>query len=210
MGEAEVVIVGGHRATLARAGPGADPTRRTPGEQYGRATRAGIRSGPEPKGALVFDTILGLPVHALVVHAEVVLLPLVAAVTVWWSARPAATRRTGLLVIAADAVVTVVTWVAAQSGEALQRRLGGTVARAHGELASALPWMALALTVAAVIVQLTRQDPAQAPAPGPHLPGRVTAPLVGVVAVVAVVWTIRVGHSGATAVWAEIIRNTGK
>ncbi|QGN57985.1 DUF2231 domain-containing protein [Nostocoides sp. HKS02] len=162
----------------------------------------------------MFDTIFGLPVHALVVHAVVVLLPLVAIVTVWWSARPAATRRTGWLVVAADAAVTVVTWVAAQSGEALQRRLGGTVARAHGELASALPWMALALTVAAVLVQLTRQDPAEAPgeAPGmgPRLPGRVTAPLVGVVALVAVVWTVRVGHSGATAVWAEIVRNTGK
>lgn len=158
----------------------------------------------------VFDTIFGLPVHALVVHAVVVLLPLVAIVTVWWSARPAATRRTGWLVVAADAAVTVVTWVAAQSGEALQHRLGGGVARAHGELASALPWMALALTVAAVLVQLTRHDPSGEAGTGLRLPGRVTAPLVGVVALVAVVWTIRVGHSGATAVWAEIVRSTGK
>jgi hypothetical protein len=165
----------------------------------------------------VFDTVFGLPVHALVVHAVVVLLPLVAVATVWWSARSSAARRTGWLVVASDAAVTVVTWVAAQSGEALQRRLGGHVALAHGELARALPWMALALTVAAVLVQLTRDDPAPpgqalpgSRLPGPRLPGRVTAPLVAVVALVVVVWTIRVGHSGATAVWAEIVRNTTK
>jgi hypothetical protein len=153
----------------------------------------------------LFDTILGLPVHALVVHGVVVLLPLMAVVTVWWAARTASTRRTGWLVVAADAAVTVLTWVAAQSGEALQHRLGGTVAVEHGQLARYLPWMALGLTIAAGLVQLNRRG-----GDGAHLPGRVTAPLVAVVALVVVYWTVRVGHAGAVAVWAEIVRSTTK
>jgi hypothetical protein len=100
----------------------------------------------------VFDTILGLPVHALVVHGVVVLLPLMAVVTLVWALRRPTRGSLGWVVVAADAVVTVMTFVAKESGEALQRRLGGRVAVEHGELADPMPLVAAALLVTAVLV----------------------------------------------------------
>ena len=44
----------------------------------------------------MFDTIAGLPVHALVVHGVVVLLPLMSLVTVVWAFVPSAPARVGM------------------------------------------------------------------------------------------------------------------
>src|SRR3954449_264738 len=71
---------------------------------------------------VMFDTISGLPVHALVVHAVVVLLPLMSLVTIavavrrsWRSAAP--------WVVLADAAVVALAFAAKESGEVLQERL---------------------------------------------------------------------------------------
>ena len=149
----------------------------------------------------MFDTISGLPVHILVVHAVVVLLPLMAVVTVavavrrrWRSAAP--------WVVLADAVVVVLSYAAKESGEVLQARLSQVnpgVAQQHGELGRVLWYFALGLLVAAVLVWLTSRS----------------ARLVPVAVVVAIatgaatlVWTYRVGESGARAVWGETVANT--
>ncbi|WP_270888434.1 DUF2231 domain-containing protein [Pedococcus sp. 5OH_020] len=156
----------------------------------------------------MFDTVLGLPVHALVVHAVVVLLPLAALATaVWaWQRRPERrTPRTGWLVVALDAGVTVLALVAKQSGEALQRRLGGQVALEHGSQGRWLPWLALALTAVTLLVQLSRRSGDRWP-----VPEVVSGSVLTVVVLVVLVWTVRVGHSGATAVWGPIVEHTGK
>jgi hypothetical protein len=153
----------------------------------------------------VFDTVLGLPVHALVVHGVVVLLPLMALVTIWWAWRAPSRPALGWLVVAADLAVAVMTWVAKQSGEALQARLGGLVAQDHAAIARWLPWVALALAAVAVLVQFARGS-----AGGLGMPPRVTAAVVTVVAAGAVVWTVRTGHSGSAAVWGGIIASTVK
>jgi hypothetical protein len=231
MGKAQVVVIG-HPPTLARrdrvAGdrhgvrltassqpPGGD---RALGRRYGRSQPTGIR---HPLEHIVFDTVLGLPVHALVVHGVVVLLPLLTLVTVWWAWRPPAGRDVGWLVVAADLAVTVLTWVAQRSGEALQARLGGQVARDHAQIAKWLPWLALALAASAVLVQVARGPGRTAGMPGrvtaaqatraaAALRTRVTGALATVVAVGALVWTVRTGHSGTEAVWGGIVGSTGK
>jgi hypothetical protein len=65
--------------------------------------------------------------------------------------------------------------------------------------------MALGLTAAAVLVQLSRGA-------GDRAGGRrgATATLVTLVSLLVLVWTIRVGHTGAVAVWGTIVENTGK
>src|SRR3954451_25365761 len=71
---------------------------------------------------LMFDTISGLPLHALVVHAVVVLLPLMSLVTLAVAVRPRWRHYAPLVAVGAGAVV-VVALVAKESGERLQTRL---------------------------------------------------------------------------------------
>ena len=80
----------------------------------------------------MFDTVLGLPVHVLVVHAVVVGLPLMAVVTAVVALMPALRLRFAWPVVVLDAGVVVATFVARESGEVLQQRLGGSVAQQHG------------------------------------------------------------------------------
>lgn len=145
----------------------------------------------------MFDTVLGLPVHALVVHGVVVLLPLMAGLTVAAAFVPRL-RWAAWWVVGANAAVLAMTFVARQSGAALQARLGGQVAVEHGDIGSRLPWFALALLVASVLVAVSR-------AAGRTLPAGV---LALVAAAAALFWAVRTGHSGSEAVWAEIVRNT--
>ena len=151
----------------------------------------------------MFDTVLGLPVHVLVVHAVVVGLPLMAVVTAVVAFMPTLRRWMAWAVAVADAGVVVLTYVARESGEQLQQRLGGQVAQEHAALGRNLIWFALLVFAAAVAVALTR---------GSRRPGRSTvAGAVGVVAAaLAIWWTVRVGHSGAVAVWQGIVQSTNK
>jgi formate hydrogenlyase subunit 3/multisubunit Na+/H+ antiporter MnhD subunit len=71
----------------------------------------------------VFDQINGLPVHALVIHAAVVFVPLLALVAIVYAVVPRWRAKVGwaavLLAIAAPATA----WVATQSGGELRDRL---------------------------------------------------------------------------------------
>jgi hypothetical protein len=150
---------------------------------------------------VMFDTIGGLPVHVLVVHAVVVLLPLMALVTVaiavrrrWRSAAP--------WVVLGNAVVVVLSYAAKESGEALQRRLSGftpDVAADHGKHGDLVPYFAFALLVAAVLVWLTSRSVRLVP----------LAVAVTLVAGVGSLWWIYLtGESGARAVWGQTVANT--
>jgi hypothetical protein len=149
----------------------------------------------------MFDTIAGLPVHILAVHAVVVLLPLMAVVTMavavrrtWRSAAP--------FVMVADAVVLVSAFVAKESGEVLQKRLNQFnpgVAHDHAEYGDLVPYFAFALLVAAVLVWLTSRRARLVPV------AVVVAVLTGVA---SIGWTYLTGDSGARAVWSDTVANT--
>jgi hypothetical protein len=157
----------------------------------------------------VFDTILGLPVHILVIHGVVVLLPLMALATLGWAWWPRASENPllGWGVVAANAGVAAMTLVAKESGEELQARLQlpgePPVAADHQAIAQYLPWFALGLVAASLLVQLVRRGSV-------GMPSRVTGVLTAVVVLAVLVWTVRTGHSGSDAVWGEIVRNTGR
>ncbi|MFN8077309.1 MAG: DUF2231 domain-containing protein [Kineosporiaceae bacterium] len=152
----------------------------------------------------MFDTVNGLPVHALVVHAVVVLLPLMGILTPLVAWRPTWRASGALPLLIADAAVFVMTFVAKESGEKLQSRLtqaaGKEIAEEHAELGDLLPIFAFALLVAAVLIYLAQRR------------GGVLVPIALVVAIAAglaaVGFTIAVGHSGAEAVWKDEIANT--
>ena len=148
---ADGTATGAHREAAGRTvtppggSPGAGPAA-VPQPHATRVDRAltfvaGVLDPPVPSVQIMFDVIAGLPVHPLVVHAVVVLLPIMAVVTVLVAAR---TPWRGALrwVVVADALVLVSAVVADQSGEALQGRLsqaGEKVAEDHGELGGTIP-----------------------------------------------------------------------
>jgi len=115
----------------------------------------------------MFDTIDGLPVHALVIHAVVVVLPLMAVLTIVVAVRRGLRERYSWWVLAGNVVVAGLTLVAKQSGEALRASLGGQIAKEHAALGTLLPWFALFLVLASVGMALTRRNRALGPGPAP-------------------------------------------
>ena len=150
----------------------------------------------------MFDTFSGLPVHALVVHAVVVLVPLMSLVTIAVAVR-AAWRPLARYVAAANVLLLLVAFVARQSGLAFQERLSKFGANdaitTHANYGKVLPLFVLGLVVAAVVVMLSDTRPQLAVA------GIVLAVVAGIA---AVGWTVVTGDSGARAVWEETIKNT--
>lgn len=159
-----------------------------------------------------------LPLHVLVVHAVVVLVPLAvlgALVVVFW---PAARRRYGWLVVGVAAAATLAIPVATSSGEALEHRLAPTpLLETHTHLGDELlVFVAGMLVLLAAFTALhqraanaaRREGPGTTSAParlagGTRLVAGVLAGLTVVLAVVSAVQVYRIGDSGARAAWAD-------
>ncbi len=154
----------------------------------------------------MFDLINGLPVHPLVVHAVVVLLPLATLGTLAIAVRPAWRRPYGALVVACTAVATALIPVATSSGEALEKHVGDP--GEHAELGDQLIWFAIPmLLLAAALWWLDRRATT---ADGASTARAASAGVVRTVAVLAVVAALatsvqvyRVGDSGARAAWGD-------
>lgn len=157
----------------------------------------------------MFDLVNGLPVHPLVVHAIVVLLPLAVLGTWAIALVPRWRTRYGPLVVAAALLSVLLIPVATESGEALASRVGEP--EAHEELAESLIWFAIPLLV--LVVALVGLSIRQARAAGREQSEAAAGTsgakrLVTGVAVVAAlaglataVQVFRVGDSGAKATW---------
>jgi hypothetical protein len=148
----------------------------------------------------MFDTILGLPVHALVVHVVVVLVPLGALGVVAMVFVPSWRQRFGLAVLAILTAGLVAVPVATRSGGKLEERLnaGGVVAkqiRDHEDMGRLVLYPTIALWVlAAALVLLDRRGRSG----GAVMLVAVLAVLAAGTAATLVAIT---GHLGSTAVW---------
>lgn len=85
----------------------------------------------------LFDLINGLPMHPLVVHAAVVLLPVTALLAIVVALVPRWSRSWGLLVPILAFVSTGAAFLAKESGEALARRVGRRPSQRRGTCRSA-------------------------------------------------------------------------
>ena len=143
-------------------------------------------------------TINGLPAHALLVHAVVVLLPLAALAVVLHVVWPEARRRLGIVTPLLCLVVLVLVPITTDAGESLEEALGGSnpLVDRHAELADQLlPW-----TIALAIVGVGQWVIGRWSPLG--LMVRVPVGVVSVaVAVVATVVLVRAADAGAQAVW---------
>ena len=138
--------------------------------------------------------VFGLPLHPLVVHAAVVLVPLASlgALAVLVSRR--LRDRYGWLTALVAVGAAVATIVARLSGEALAASLGiGRLVAGHRAWGELTPWPAvvLALTLPAALLLQRRSV----------LGWRVAAVVSMIAALAGLVLIALTGHSGATAVW---------
>ncbi|MEU4402909.1 hypothetical protein AB0F88_00160 [Streptosporangium sp. NPDC023963] len=151
----------------------------------------------------MFDEILGLPLHPLIVHAAVVLTPLLAVLAATYALAPRTRPVLTWAVVGLAPVVPVSVFAARQSGEALEEgrfasvegQLGERIAE-HAGFATPLLLVTLALGVVSLaLVHVTRGDRFGRPA------GLAVSALTVVLAAVALYYVVRSGHSGAVAVW---------
>lgn len=149
----------------------------------------------------LLDTVGGLPVHALVVHATIVLVPLTAIgsilVVVWRSF----SRRYASLVVVFGALAFLSAIVSKESGEQLVAHVQSPAE--HIDVGDAMPAVAVFLLGLITVFWLVdRGIPMNRARP-------LWLTLVGVVLILVALgslyWTFRVGHTGAEAVWAPIM-----
>lgn len=144
----------------------------------------------------IFDTIDGLPVHPLVVHAAVVLLPLsslalLAVIFVRRWRRPYA-----LLAVAGTVIGTGAAAISVLSGRELAAHVG-TPDR-HAQLGTLLAIVATALSLAALGWWASqRRATTETDSVATRVLGWLTAALVAA----TLTLTVLVGHSGAQAAW---------
>lgn len=152
----------------------------------------------------MFDLVNGLPLHPLVVHAVVVLIPLVLVGVLLMLVRRRWRRALGWWVVLLSAVLLPLSWLAEESGEALAERVGDP--EVHAELGETMPLVSAVLFLAVgafvVVDRLVDRGTVES---GPRTSGWVVA--LGLVALVvagaATVQVFRVGETGAAAVWQD-------
>lgn len=153
----------------------------------------------------MLDTVFGLPVHTLVVHAAVVLLPLSALGAVIMAFSHSFSVRFGPAVVAVAAVGVVASFVSKASGQELSARVG--LPQVHAEAGELLPFVALGFFVLLLLLWLL--DRRVRGARGQRSLGvQILAVVVVAAAIIATGWTIRTGHTGTEAVWQSIVENT--
>lgn len=152
----------------------------------------------------LLDTVGGLPVHSLVVHAAVVLVPLSALGAIVMAFFRSFSRRFGVLVVVGAAAGAAACVIAKESGEQLAARVGEP--ERHAELGDVMPLIAGALFVLVLVFWLIdRGVPLNRSRPIWLI---LLAILLVAVSLVALYWVVVTGHSGSEAVWSAVIENT--
>jgi uncharacterized membrane protein len=154
----------------------------------------------------VLDQINGLPVHALVLHAAVIFVPLLAALAVVYALIPRWRSRIGWALVLLAMAAPLSALVAKLSGEKLFDRLrargmsgrGVEILNDHMGFGTRTFWFSLALGVVSLImVFATLGRSASLPRAADLGLGLVMIAL----AAISGYYVFRTGDSGATAVW---------
>ncbi|MFH9861061.1 DUF2231 domain-containing protein [Streptomyces sp. NPDC017202] len=166
--------------------------------------------------SLSLSLVNGLPVHVLIVHFVIVLVPLSALAVVVGATWPGAARRMGIVLPALALVTLASVPVAAEAGEWLEEHVDSNpLVRRHAELGDGLlPWAAGLFLLATAVWWTNRRSAAAQAAPAEGrarsasprsaLVVRVVAAVLSVgVAAGAVVDVYRIGDSGAKAAWQD-------
>lgn len=178
----------------------------------------------------MLDTIFGLPVHPLIVHATTVIVPAAAVAVLLAALWPRFRRWAGWMPLALSVLAVVLTPLSTESGEALERHVEHSdLIETHSQLAEGLlPWVAVLAVGAALLYVVARREQRSnrlvTPGEGAETPkadGRservgtvprwllVGAAVVGLVASLGTATqVVRIGHSGAQAAWGDAVSQT--
>ncbi|HSS67144.1 MAG TPA: DUF2231 domain-containing protein [Nocardioidaceae bacterium] len=174
----------------------------------------------------MFDSVFGLPLHPLVVHATVVVVPSAAVAVALAAVWPRFRAWAGFMPLGLAAAAIVLVPITTSSGESLEHSVVETaLVREHTQMAEGLlPWVLL-LGVAAAGLFAVRLSEHQSSSPVEQSadaegrlarlrsrfvaspPPRFAVMALVVVALVASIGTtvqvVRIGHSGARASWSQ-------
>ena len=143
-----------------------------------------------------------LPAHALLNHAIVVLAPLLALLEILCAIWPAARRSLVWLNLALAAAVMVLTPLTVSAGEWLynQQPDHSAILETHQERGEWAIYIAVALLVVAIVQAFQHRVESRSAEPKKVL-SAVAAVLAVVIGVSSIVGVVRIGDSGAQAVW---------
>lgn len=156
----------------------------------------------------MYDTFLGLPVHVLLLHVTVVLVPLAAVASAVVFLRPRWRRSFGAALVGVNVGMLALTFVTVQAGQELQNRFRWIGDEAvprddHEAFGRALLWVVLALAGTTLLAWLaTRSGGA------PAAVGIGTGMVVGGLAVASIVLTVLAGHTGSKSHWEDFVDTT--
>ena len=146
------------------------------------------------------------PFHALIVHLPVVLIPTAAILTLVVLARSNFLSRFATTLWALTGIGLVSTIVATETGETLEHKFASTgmaipqTLRDHATLGDQARIFILGLFIAvSAMWYISRRSPLWA---RPKLVISLKV-MSGILALLAMFWTYRTGHSGASSVWAN-------
>jgi uncharacterized membrane protein len=148
----------------------------------------------------LFGSVAGLPLHPLVIHAAIVLIPLAAISALVMSYLPSFSRRYGKVTLVIALVAQTSLFLAKMTGEAFEEILDKDVGN-HAELGEIAPFVTLPMV--ALIYLRWRLDRSGATV-GSALVRRLTSLALIVASLASIVIVVLVGHSGAESVWGWI------
>ena len=155
------------------------------------------------------DSIAGLPLHPLLVHATVVVVPAAAVSVLLAAVWPRFRRWAGPLPLGLAVVGLILDPLSTSSGESLERQVGhDALIEKHSQLADGLlPWMIGLVVVAGGLYAWHWRESRRG-----HdelATSRAWVPVaISVLAVIAALGTsvqvVLIGHSGAKAAWSDV------
>ena len=162
----------------------------------------------------MLDTIFGLPLHPLIVHATVVLVPATTLLVALSAIYPRFRNWIGPVPALAGLASCVLVPLSTGSGEELQHHVGdSSLVEQHAELADSLIWFVIPLTAVAIGLYWMHRRKASDDNAGQGMSRGVVA-AVSVVAVLlsgaTLVDVALIGHSGAKAAWSSVAKTNAK
>ena len=146
--------------------------------------------------------IAGLPLHPLLVHGAVVLVPLVGIGALVMSYLPSFSRRHGKIILGLALVAQVAVFLAKMSGEAFSEILNKNVEK-HAELGEIAPLVTIPMVV---LIYLRWRMDRSGSTFGSVAIRRLTSIALVIASLASLVVIFLVGHSGASSVWGWIDR----
>lgn len=150
----------------------------------------------------LFGIVAGLPLHPLVIHVSVILIPLVAISALVMSYLPSFSRRYGKAIFSLALIAQGSLFLSRTTGQALTKILEKDMGR-HADLGEITPFVTLPMV--ALIYLRFRMDRSGASF-GSVLVRRLTSIALILSSLASIAIVILVGHSGAVSVWGWIVK----